>query len=73
MHRRKKSAALLAALKKYLSLNSRQISAIKTTRKKDASTLSKAVSSLSCLFTTGDQAIVGLFGEKRCLSLDDAG
>jgi hypothetical protein len=46
---------------------------VKTTQKKDTSAPSKAVSSLSCLFTTGDQAIVGLFGEKRRLSLDDAG
>jgi len=27
---------------------------------------------LSCLFTTGDQAYVGLFGGKRRLSLDEA-
>ena len=40
--------------------------------KKDASALSKTVSSLSCLLTQGDQAYVGLFGEERRLSLDDA-
>ena len=38
--------------------------------KKDVSSLSKAVSCLSCLFTTGGHVHVDLIGEKRRLSLE---
>ena len=62
-----------SSVSKFLSRFYPAIFLIKSTVKKDASTLRKAVSSLSCLLSTGGHVHVGLVGKERRLSLDDAG